>query len=249
MEVGSINRQKFIAELSKLLGFMSSWDREATIAEYNAMFDATDNEAELLGTLGSPTRLAITLANHYVPSPAPAKAPVEEIEIAETEEDDDLDMALAVAQAVALATGDDGETPECDAAEGLSEEAEVLPEHSHQQKPRRLRPLLLILYCPFALAIGLPVAVLLIALGIPFLLSGGALGAATVWCALEVLSALTMVSDILMVAGLGMALLGLSLFLLWLGLWLSIKLGCVWLGGVVFGLGARLCFKKEVAAE
>ena len=61
-----------MAELSKLLGFMSAWDRRDALAKYDAMFDEAADEAELIDTLGSPTKLAIGLALNYVPSPPPA---------------------------------------------------------------------------------------------------------------------------------------------------------------------------------
>lgn len=244
-EVGSINRQKFIAELSKLLGFMSSWDREATIAEYNAMFDAAENEAELLGTLGSPTRLAITLANNYVPSPAPVKTEASTPALSETGED--IDIVSAVEQAVERATTE-GEEPEELAGATASAIFTDTPDtlQGKNLPRRRLRILGLVVYCPLALLIGLPIAMVLIALGLPFLLVGGAVGTVTVWSALELLSALNMVSDTLVVAGAGLALAALSLLVLWFGLWLSITLGRAWLSGVVFRLGGVMCWKKEV---
>lgn len=115
-----------------------------------------------------------------------------------------------------------------------------------KKRSRQVRPVVLAFYIPVALVIGLPIAVVLIALGVPFLLAGGAIGALAVWGVLQIIAALTMVSDVLMVIGAGLALLGLGLFLAWFGLWLSIELGCAWLGGVVFRLGGKLCWKKEV---
>lgn len=239
MEVSSINRQKFIAELSKLLGFMSSWDREATIETYNAMFDAADSEAEVLVMLGSPTKLAIALANEYVPTAAPETKPVE------AGEDTDTEAAVlsAVAQAVEEATEESA--PAADASALFTDSPETLRGKT-AKRARRVRPVALAFYIPVALVIGLPIAVVLIALGVPFLLCGAAIGTIAVWGVLEMIAALTMFSDILLVVGAGMAVVGLGLLLLWFGLWLSIELGCAWLGGVVFRLGSKLCWKKEV---
>ena len=44
---------------------MSSWDRSAVLAEYTAKFENTDDPEALAEALGSPTRVAITLARDY----------------------------------------------------------------------------------------------------------------------------------------------------------------------------------------
>ena len=66
-----IGRQKFIAELAKLLSGMTARDRESTLAKYNDMFDKAGNEEELLTNLGSPTRVAICELRGYIPSEEP----------------------------------------------------------------------------------------------------------------------------------------------------------------------------------
>jgi len=64
-----VNKQKYMAELAKLLGFMSGRDRQAALEKFDALFEAAESEQELIAELGSPTRLAVTLARDYVPSP------------------------------------------------------------------------------------------------------------------------------------------------------------------------------------
>ena len=64
--VNAINRQKFLAELAKLLTFMYEEDRRYALEMYERMFDiAEDNEQWLLQNLMSPTRQAVIIARSY----------------------------------------------------------------------------------------------------------------------------------------------------------------------------------------
>ena len=278
------NKQRFLAELSKLLGFMSSWDREATIEQYSAMFDAAESEAELLAELGSPTKLAIAIAREYVPTPPPetaaevpapgeaaealpgeameagaaeAAAPGETAEAESPAETGPVfgeetaiapEMLSALENAVEKAQEretDGGKTAQALPAESPAEESGL----AEKRKKRRVRGVALLFYTVAALLTGLPVALVLIALGVPFLLLGVGVVAGAVYLAMELIGMLNMVSDVLMVAGAGLLLVGIGVFFAWLGLWLSIELGCAWIGGVIFRLGAKLCLKKEVPGE
>ena len=60
-----INRQKFLAELGKLLTFMYEEDRLEALALYEEMFDSCTDEQQLLHHLVSPTRQAVVLARAY----------------------------------------------------------------------------------------------------------------------------------------------------------------------------------------
>ena len=65
MEVKAINKQKFLAELGRLLTFMYEEDRQAALAMYSKMFDDAAEEQLLLQFLVSPTRQAVVLARAY----------------------------------------------------------------------------------------------------------------------------------------------------------------------------------------
>jgi hypothetical protein len=65
MEVKVINKQKFLAELGRLLTFMYEEDRQAALAMYSKMFDDALEEQALLQFLVSPTRQAVVLARSY----------------------------------------------------------------------------------------------------------------------------------------------------------------------------------------
>lgn len=60
-----MNRQRYMAELSKLLTFMFKEDKEDILAHYNKMLDEAEDEQALLESFGSPTRLAVTISHSY----------------------------------------------------------------------------------------------------------------------------------------------------------------------------------------
>ena len=60
-----INKQKFLAELGKLLTFMYEEDRQRALAMYSQMFDQAADEQALLQALVSPTRQAVIVARAY----------------------------------------------------------------------------------------------------------------------------------------------------------------------------------------
>ena len=64
-EVTEINKQKFLAELGKLLTFMYEEDRQTALAMYSKMFDDAESEQELMQLLVSPTRQAVVVARSY----------------------------------------------------------------------------------------------------------------------------------------------------------------------------------------
>lgn len=60
-----INKQKFLAELGKLLTFMYDEDRQDALGMYARMFDAASDEQTLIQFLVSPTRQAVVIARAY----------------------------------------------------------------------------------------------------------------------------------------------------------------------------------------
>ncbi len=60
-----INKQKFLAELSRLLTFMYEEDRQDALAMYSRMFDEAEDEQKLIHLLMSPTRQAVVVARAY----------------------------------------------------------------------------------------------------------------------------------------------------------------------------------------
>lgn len=60
-----INKQKFLAELGRLLTFMYEEDRLEVLSLYEELFDSVSDEQALLQLLVSPTRQAVVLARSY----------------------------------------------------------------------------------------------------------------------------------------------------------------------------------------
>ena len=60
-----INKQKFLAELGKLLTFMYEEDRQTALAMYVKMFEDAEDEQALIQALISPTRQAVIVARAY----------------------------------------------------------------------------------------------------------------------------------------------------------------------------------------
>ncbi len=65
MEVTDINKQKFLAELGRLLSFMYEEDRKMALDLYSRMFDDAEDLQGLLQHLISPTRQAVVVARAY----------------------------------------------------------------------------------------------------------------------------------------------------------------------------------------
>ena len=63
--MNDINKQKFLAELAKLLTFMYEEDRQLALGAYTAMFDDAEDEQALLQALVSPLRQAVEVARAY----------------------------------------------------------------------------------------------------------------------------------------------------------------------------------------
>ena len=60
-----INKQKFLAELGKLLTFMYEEDRQRALAMYSRMFEQAPDEQALIQALVSPTKQAVIVARAY----------------------------------------------------------------------------------------------------------------------------------------------------------------------------------------
>ena len=64
-EVNSINKQRFLPELGKLLTFMAEEDRQTALNLYSRCFDDAEDEQQLMDLLVSPTRQAVLIARSY----------------------------------------------------------------------------------------------------------------------------------------------------------------------------------------
>ena len=107
-----INKQKFLAELARLLTFMYEEDRQEALAMYEGMFDEAGDEQTLLQALVSPTRQAVVIARAY-------NAKERKLQVhAQSREDDnaegDADFVLAINQVRSDALGEQETRPVVD---------------------------------------------------------------------------------------------------------------------------------------
>lgn len=65
LEVTPINKQRFLAELGRLLTFMQEADRVRALELYSDIFEEIGNDTAVLQLLVSPTRQAVNLARAY----------------------------------------------------------------------------------------------------------------------------------------------------------------------------------------
>ena len=232
-----MDKSKYLAELTKLLGFMSSWDRQSVLRKYEMMFDAQPNTEALIEALGTPTRLAVELARDYVPSPPPAAAAQPE-----------APAEPSVEPALAANAAEPAQPAEAPAAS-----AEHVPEPeppAPAPQRRRIRVGGVFLSVLFVLIVGIPLALIGLCIGLPFLSGGIPVIVAAVNYVLKVLPNLTLVSDILLMLGGGTVVSAVGLLLAFFGLWLSVILAYLWLSKPVFGLCRRMSRgKQEVAAQ
>ena len=151
-----------------------------------------------------------------------------------------------IAEAVRAARAEAQAAPERAAvSHAQSEYPDAAPEKNAQKPKRKAKPAVLTAYIILSVIIGLPIAVVLILVGVPFIALGVGLVAADVYALMGLIPMLGMVSDILLVTGGGVVLGAVGVLLTWLGLWISLSLGGLWIGGVILRLGSRLCFRKE----
>ena len=205
---------------------MSPWDRKVELRRYERMFDLAADPDKLIEDLGTPTKVAVELARDYVASPPPEASNWDEFQ---------------KEQPLPDAPEDAGE---------LAEEASAVPEAEKEQKPkRRARPGGVAGFALFTLVIGVPVAVALVCIGLPFLALGVSLIAAAVSTVLQNIGAFRLASDLLLALGGGMAAAAAGLFLAWFGLWLSITLCRLWIAKVMIPLANTLCYGKEARTD
>lgn len=281
-----VNRQRFLAELRRLLVFMSDEDREEAVRRCAAAFDAAgpEGETDLISALGSPTKTAIALSRGYepgtipdvfpavpekaqsepepeaAPEPAPEEdplalppePPVDWIKLPGEEDaapaEDTLpaeDVPPTDAPPPADA-GDEEETPapeEPEAPEAREEPEEPKEDEEPVYVIERSMPLGLgiPLFILVFVALGIPLAVLCLALSLVLLAPGCAVlfGAYLVfvgglWC-------MNYMADAVLLFGLTAVVLAVGLLVLWLGLWLAVLLwrlygkGVGWIAGELLG--------------
>ena len=251
-----LNKQRYLAELQRLLVFMTEDDRSQTIRRYAELFDAAgpEGESELLSRIGSPTKAAIGLSRGYEPGQPRRPLPGVQGEnkrpatLTQTQDDPWGDLpAFDLPDYIAEDAPEDAE-PASDQAERRFSMPD-LPAYTAPAEPVRApsvqRSIPLGLGIPlFALVViglGVPLAAALLAAAAALLVPGcaGLFGAyltavGGLWC-------LSFMADAILMFGAAFIVLALGIVLLFGGVWLDVKLarlyirGLRWVGGELLG--------------
>lgn len=256
-----MNRQKFLAELRRLLVYMTEEDREEAIRRVEALFDSAgaDGEEGVIAQLGTPTRTAIALSRRYepgaipdaLPHSVPVKAPAPPaMPKAPAEEPDALWSDLpdfdppAVEDEAEPSPAEESSPAEPETPEFVRENAKA-PESPGEPVYAVERTMPLGLGVPlFVLvfaALGLPLAALAVALCLAFLVPGGGVLAGAYLALVGGLWCTGYLADAALLFGLAAVILAVGLLLLYLGVWAAVRLwqtyvrGLGWIAGELLG--------------
>lgn len=128
-----------------------------------------------------------------------------------------------------------------------AEEYDEYDEYYDDYEPEyKTNVFLVILYTLGAIIVGVPVLAVLLVLDLAVLAIGAACGAAGVSLIMTAFIGLPMVADMLILLGGGAAVLAIALVVVWLAVWLFIRMVIGWIKLLV-RLGQRWC-RKEIAA-
>lgn len=147
-----MNKQRYLAELQRLLVFMTEEDRELTAQRFGEMFDAVgpEGETELIERIGSPTKAAIRLSRGYepgqltdvlpqVPAPAAEAEPEESEEAKEPNPQGSLEELWNELDEFELPDLE-LELPGEDAAKAAEPESEIEPTPTPEPEHREISP-------------------------------------------------------------------------------------------------------------
>lgn len=256
-----MNKQRYLAELQKLLVFMTEEDKALAIRHYGDMFDAVgeEGEAELARQLGSPTKAAIGLSRGYEPGSirnlpaAPAKAQKPRVSLTQTQEDPWGDLPTFEIPDLDLpedpATAEEKpepkrkpdflrEMPEEDRTENTTSEY-----YYERSMPLGAGIALLVLVM---LALGIPLAALVLALMAVCLAPGAAIVFGAYLAAVGGLWCLSILADAMLLFGTAFLILAVGLIVLWGGVWLCSRLAMLYVRGVQWLCGELLGRKVTV---
>lgn len=279
-----LNKQRYLAELSRLLVYMSDEDRNEAVRRCGEAFDAAgpEGEADLLADMGSPTKMAIRLSRGYEPGKLPdvipktaivrpqpaAETPADAAELPPEPEVTWTEMpSFELPEGEAPAAAEETPEPAAEPAEAPAEAAmEPAPETPAPADPvpepiaeqlaeappaapetrtviERTMPLGLgiPLFILVFGALGIPLGVLCLALSLLLLCPGCAIlfgayliGVGGLWCT-------AYMADAVLLFGAAFIVLAIGLLVLWLGIWLVVKLftaygkGVGWIAGELLG--------------
>ncbi len=253
-----MTRQRYLAELRRLLVFMTEEDSELVLARYEALLaPAGEDEAAadgLIESLGTPTRVAIRLSRGYEPGeelelpPLPGEPEREPAALTAEEPDPwgdlptydlaDLDFLGTADAAPAVEAAP--ETEAAPAGEGPLRPPADLPRPIRRTPPPvRPEPELVTvrtvplgagvpLFLVFLLALGVPLLGAVAAVFAALLCPGLVLGAGAWLLFVGGLWCVSYIADAVMLFGAAFVALAAAILILWLGFWLGWKLAALY---------------------
>lgn len=265
-----MNKQRYLAELQRLLVFMTETDRAEVIRRCSELFDAAGpgGEADVIALAGSPTKAAISLSKGYEPgtipdvlpgadalprAAEPAPAATQEITEGASSWEEDIP-----AFDIPLYAQDD--SPEEPAPSAGSEEPFTIPDLPGTIRPeadpaddagKRVMPLGIgiPLFVIIMAAIGLPLAALCLLAAAALLMPGAALIFAAwlvfvggLWC-------LSFIADAILLFGAAFIVLALGILVLFAGLRLGVKLVSLYVRGVSLLVDVFFFRRRSTAHE
>lgn len=252
-----------MAEISSLLGLITDDNtRQALIAQMENMFDNAPDEERLIQEIGNPTKVAVALIRYadsgkITPAAAPVVAP-EQVQPKRApqprpraEQYRPIAPQPAPQPAYADQAAEDAydEQPEGDYDPNYATDGEegYYDEAYYEDKPTyKTNVFLAILYTLGAIVVGVPVLAVLLVLDLAVLAVGAACGAGGVGLIATAFIGLPMVADMLILLGGGAAVIAIALVVIWLAIWLFIRMVIGWVRLLV-RTGKRWC-RKEIAA-
>lgn len=241
-----MNKQRFLAELRRLLVFMTEEDRELCIRYYTELFEdaGEEGEAELLEELGTPTKLAISMSRGYEPGSAAEQYEAMRVQREQKKAEAEAEVMpdipsfedvpefrlpdeyepVAVPPETDDATGDEYD-PDDDFEYDPDDDFEAyIPE----ERPEIVRPMPLGVGIPLftlgMIAVGLPLAALALLCLAVLLAPGCAAGFAAGLAAVGAMWCMTYMADALLLFGLAFLILAVALLILWGGVWCCVKI-------------------------
>ena len=251
-----MNKQRYLAELQRLLVFMTPEDRDAIVRRYAALFDSVgpDGEAELIGKIGSPTKAAISLSRGYEAGRLPEQLPgapalPEKPKPALTETTGDPwgdlpnydlpgyeEPKLPLGDTQAQPGGEEFSMPDLPGYYPARTASRAAP-------VRRSVPLWLgiPLYLIIVIALGIPLAVACVVIFLALLVPGLLVLFGTYLVFVGGLWCLSFMADAILLFGASFIVLSFGIIILFGGLWLGVRLmalysrGIGWITGVLLG--------------
>ena len=245
-----MNKQRYLAELQRLLVFMSDADRAETVRRYAEHFDAVgpEGESELIALIGSPTKAAIGLSRGYEPGKLPELPQVTPTKkrpapaLTQTQDDPwgDLPTFDLPDYIEELMPEEEDDAPRDGGEKPFS--MPDLPGHAAQRvrdgretaEGRRGIPLGLgiPLFVLALAALGLPLAVLCIGVMAALISPGAAVLFCSYLIAVGGLWCVGFMADAILLFGAALIVLAFGLILLFGGIWLGVKLAALYIRGV-----------------